>query len=184
MLALQRPASNAPDANATGNVNFKKKGVEAEFEAEGDHLDSDNGAAYGVFMETGVGTGAVTQKNSNDHGKLSQPVASQPSPKAKGLVIVKTNAKKGTALFEVNAAKLAPSNTYDLFIETSPGSGIFTNAGSMTVKGNKMLNALYRRDSKKGDALPLGAATVQDLSNRKIEIRDGAGVTHLTGLIP
>ncbi|MFN0205190.1 MAG: hypothetical protein ACKVS6_02615 [Planctomycetota bacterium] len=130
-------------------------------------------------VTTGIG-----KNNFNERANLTHPAASQPSPKAHGWVRSRYNAPQGASSFEVRAANLADLNTYDVFIETALGSGVFDKAGSLQLKGNKTKSGVFKRETKNGDALPLGVMTLGELTDREIEIRDGNGNVHLNGTSP
>ncbi len=130
-------------------------------------------------IATSPGVGSVNQK-----AGLALPAVSPPSPAAKGTVAVKLKASQGNSFFELKVQKgLAPNPTYVVWIEDAPGSGTFTAAGDLQMSASGTKGRL-RRDTKKGETLPLSVGSVLDLSGRALEVRDGASVVHLVGTIP
>ncbi|HKB16280.1 MAG TPA: hypothetical protein VKF62_09440, partial [Planctomycetota bacterium] len=105
------------------------------------------------------------------------PPASAPAgTKATGSVQTRYNAPRGASTFEVRASYLSAGSTYSVWI--GDGVGGFVQVGTLA-KG------AYKRQTRNGQALPLGAGTLGDLSGRPIEIRDDAdAATVLEGLIP
>jgi hypothetical protein len=125
------------------------------------------------------GPGSVNHK-----AALALPAVSPPSPSAKGTVAVKLKASQGNSSFDLKVQKgLAPSPDYVVWIEDAPGSGTFTAAGALEMSASGTKGRL-RRDTKKGEALPLGVGSVLDLSGRAVEVRNGASAVHLAGTIP
>jgi hypothetical protein len=123
--------------------------------------------------------------NVNRKANLSPPPGGlAPSPDAKGWVRVRYIAPKGRSRLEVVVQRgLTSGSSYGVWIEDAVGAGTFTQVGdlSLDASGTK---GRFRRDTKSGQTLPLGAATVLDYSGRKIEIRDAALVVFLEGVIP
>jgi hypothetical protein len=120
----------------------------------------------------------------NKKSSLAPPDDNPPSPGAKGWVRSQLNAAKGESRFEVRAAKLAGGSNYSIWIENAAGSNVLENAGELPTKGNKTANGKLVVDTKKGGSLPFGESSVDELSNRRIEIRDGSNAVHLSGVIP
>jgi hypothetical protein len=110
--------------------------------------------------------------------------ASALSPKAVGSLRVKLNAAKGCSSLDVRVKGLSHGHEYSVWIETAPGSGLFANAGLVEFKSVKSKQGAYRRDSKKGDPLPLGVTSISQLSGRRIEVREGVSSVQLGGVIP
>ncbi|MBI3818765.1 MAG: hypothetical protein HY286_08755 [Planctomycetes bacterium] len=103
---------------------------------------------------------------------------------ARGKVILKYDAPHGATSIQLKATNLAVGNGYNVFVETKAGGGVFTNAGALSLSGNKSITGLYRRDSSKGQTLPLGLSTASQLTSRKIQIRDNNNQVVLAGEIP
>ncbi len=123
--------------------------------------------------------GSVNQK-----AALATPAVAPPSPAAKGTVVVKHKASQGNSCFDLKVQKgLVPNPDYVVWIEDAPASGTFTAAGPLQMSASGTKGRL-RRDTKKGEALPLGVGSVLDLSGRAVEVRDGASAVHLVGTIP
>ncbi|MCI0586203.1 MAG: hypothetical protein L0323_05120 [Planctomycetes bacterium] len=130
-------------------------------------------------ISTSPGAGSVSEK-----AGLAPPTVAPPSPAAKGTVAVKLKASQGTSCFDLKVQKgLAPNLAYVVWIEDAPGSGTFAAAGELQMSASGTKGRL-RRDTKKGDSLPLGVGSVLALSGRAVEVRDGASAVHLVGTIP
>jgi len=122
--------------------------------------------------------------NVNRKANLSPPGGMSPSPDAKGWVRVRYIAPKGRSRLDVVVQKgLAPGSSYSVWIEDAVGAGTLTEVGEVSLDSSGT-SGRFRRDTKKGQSIPLGAATVLDYSGRVIEIRDGALAVHLEGVIP
>ena len=133
-----------------------------------------SGAIYLWAVLPGLAQGQG-QGNFNGRGILSTPNPA-PSPDGSGFVRIRFNAPHGRSTFEVRTRRLLPGATYSVWIEGASGSGTFAFAGDLS-------NGRLKRDTKRGEPIPLGAATVAALSGRAIHIRDGAGAVHLQGTI-
>ncbi|MCI0588133.1 MAG: DUF1028 domain-containing protein [Planctomycetes bacterium] len=107
-------------------------------------------------------------------GSLAPPSASVGG--ASGTVRLGRKGSKGIERFDVRAKGLAPGPTYGVWIADAGRGGSFSAAGDLA-KGK------LRRDTGRGDPLPLGVDRLEELAGRAIEIRDGATVV-LAGTIP
>jgi hypothetical protein len=106
---------------------------------------------------------------------------------ASGDVHVKFNNPQGVSSFEIRAKNLAKSANYSLFVEQSPGSGMFQDVGPIASNGKGLggaKNGELLVNTKNGSPLPFGVVTVGDLAGRLVEIRDASGTIHLVGQIP
>ncbi len=92
---------------------------------------------------------------------------------------LKFSAATGSSQITLSVTKLDKAidpATLSLWIEEAVASNTFVRVGPL-VKGKLVI------DTKKGDALPLGAATVLDLSLLRVQLRAGADVL-IEGAIP
>jgi hypothetical protein len=114
----------------------------------------------------------------NRKSALSPPVGSTVAPEASGLVRARFNAPQGAASFEVRAHRLPAGPAFSVWIDD--GTGLFVQVGTLA-KGS------FKRDTRKGQSLPLGAATLDAIAGRSIQVRDDASPapnTVLEGLVP
>jgi hypothetical protein len=125
----------------------------------------------------------VGKLNFNHKAKLSLPM-NPPSPKATGDVRVKFNAPQGQSEFEVHAKNLSNGNSYSVWLEDAVASGVFVKVGDLHGKGNQTKSVEFEANTKDGTGLPFGVATVADLKDRLLQIRDGGDVIHLVGQVP
>ncbi|HKB15250.1 MAG TPA: hypothetical protein VKF62_04255, partial [Planctomycetota bacterium] len=127
------------------------------------------GVLPGTVQSPGLG-------NSNGKSALAPPASAPVGTKASGSVRMRYNAPQGASTFEVRTNGLPAGPTYSVWI--GDGLGGFVQAGTLS-KG------AFKRQTRRGQALPLGAGTLWDLSGRPIEVRDDvAATTVLEGLIP
>jgi len=131
--------------------------------------DASTGTVY-LWGELPVTTGG---ENVSRKGDLS-PTGTTPG--ASGSVRIRFKASKGVSRLDVRAKGLASFATYGVRIEDPLGSGTFVDVATLE-KGR------LRRDTAKGDPLPLGVSTVESLSGRAIQVREGS-LVHLEGVIP
>jgi hypothetical protein len=97
-------------------------------------------------------------------------------PGASGSVQIRYLASKGVSRFDLRAKGLSPFFTYGARIEDPAGSGTFVDVGILD-KGR------LRRDTNRGDPLPLAVPFIEALSGRGIQVREGSIVV-LEGIIP
>jgi hypothetical protein len=71
---------------------------------------------------------------------------------------------------------------FDVFVEDGVGSGVFVNAGDLEQKSEH--KGKFRRDCKKGQALPTGVMFVSELGGRLIQVRDEADAVFVEHVIP
>ena len=115
------------------------------------------------------------------------PTDSSPAPRARGEVTVDRfeldASRKERAWFRLAVSGLDPDTTYTLWADdpSVPG-GAPVQFGWLTTGAAG--DGRLRRDTKRGDALPLGAS-LASLAGDRLEVRDAAGeVTLLAGSIP
>ncbi|HET6202051.1 MAG TPA: hypothetical protein VFI25_04515 [Planctomycetota bacterium] len=129
------------------------------------------GALPGVAQSPGLGS-------FDRRSLLSPPVGSTVAPKAGGFVRSRLVAPQGASTFEVRANHLPSGPTFSVWIDD--GTGAFVQVGNLA-KGS------LKRDTRKGQSLPLGVGTLDALAGRSIEIRDDASPvpnTILQGDVP
>lgn len=110
-----------------------------------------------------------------------------PNPIEKGYVRSIFTGSQGRSEFDVSAKNLSGGQSYSIYIEfqiPSPSSTIMSNIGSLAISTNDIHTGTYSRDTHKGETLPFGFSTVNDLSGRAIQIRDAFDEIHLEGTIP
>jgi hypothetical protein len=103
-----------------------------------------------------------------------------PSPHARGRMLISYNGSQGRSVLDVHVTGLAQGQSYSLFTldagtNVNSGEFVLTSGGS---------SGRYRRDTKRGDPLPMQAASTADLTNRIFTVQDAFGVVHLIGSDP
>jgi len=113
-------------------------------------------------------------------------VIAPPSPNATGKVKTHFVGSQGRSIIEVHAKGLIQGQKYTLFIAdqmTNLDEIVMIPAGDMTT--NKAGNeADFVRDTKFADPLPQQAGNIEELTGRRIEVRDSFFNVHLEGTIP
>ena len=89
----------------------------------------------------------------------------------------------GEEEFDIEVDGLAPGTAVTYWLETAIGSNTYTQIGQRTAHAGG--EAELEFDTDDGDMLPGGAASLNDLAGRRVEIRDSAGASILaTGTTP
>jgi hypothetical protein len=101
-----------------------------------------------------------------------------PDDNAKGDVRIRSKGK--SERFDVHIVKVEGGDEHHLWLEDPLDSGTFVDLGDLPGKGGSQKLAL---DTKKGDQLPLGVLTADQLIGRRIEIRKDGNV-ELVGEVP
>ena len=96
---------------------------------------------------------------------------------AKGTLRIRE--KGPNSSFEIHAIKVDGDAELHAWLEDPIDSDTFTDIGTLKGGGSKKL----KFDTKKGDELPLAAASLDDLMGRRLEIRHGDDVI-LKGTVP
>ncbi len=109
---------------------------------------------------------------------LVRPDADAPDGNAKGTLRIRS--KGNSERFDVHIMKVEAGAAHHLWIEDPLDSDTFTDLGDLPGSGGSQKLAL---DTKKGDELPLGVATTDELIGRRVEIRKGGDV-ELVGQVP
>jgi len=104
-----------------------------------------------------------------------------PNLGAQGAIKVKANDQRGLQWFRIKAKDLGwQSFAYFLWIENDEGEMVL--AAPLEQYG-KRKGRLFRC-TRAGTALPLGALYIDDITGRKIEVRDQNGTTYLQEFVP
>ncbi|WP_174243866.1 hypothetical protein, partial [Escherichia coli] len=104
-----------------------------------------------------------------------------PNQGCQGIIKIKANDQRGLQYLRIKAKDLGwQSFTYYLWIEDDLGDMVEVAALDQYGKRKGRIT----RNTRAGTALPLGALYLDDISGRKIEIRDQNGVTYLEEVIP
>ncbi len=108
-----------------------------------------------------------------------------PAPHMVGKLMLRSKVAKGQQTIDFKAKHVPwDGGAVHVFIESAPGSNTFQDAGELVRKGASA-NGKYRRDTKHGDALPLGITTLSKLAGRALELRDASNnLVYLRGVIP
>lgn len=109
-------------------------------------------------------------------------------PDAKGTVKVKVGSF-GERI-KVKIRKVTKGETFELWLETGRTDPAFALIGEITVSGRSKKpgyrgggSGKWKLSTKKGDALPLGASSLEDLAGRALQVRLGRDVI-LEGVLP
>src|SRR5688572_27407726 len=123
-------------------------------------------------------------------GALAQRVESQLSrpspaidPDAQGRIELED--QSGGEKFDVQIRKVdTSSNTFGLWLEDPQGSGTFSEIGNFEADPRHEDRASFERRTDLGQNLPLGAANLAALKDRRLEVRDDGGQAILVGQVP
>jgi len=106
-----------------------------------------------------------------------------PQPDITGTLEMRSKENKGQERIILTLKKVDfDDGPFDVFVEDAVGSGVFVNVGDLDQKSEH--KGKYKRDCKKGQALPTGVMFVSDLGGRLIQVRDDADVVFLETTIP
>jgi hypothetical protein len=133
-----------------------------------------------LLLASAVPTFVVEDKHKFAEEHLDVPPTA-PNQGAQGMIKVKANDQRGLQYLRIKAKDLGwQSFTYNLWIEDEKGQMVesveFVQYGKR--KGRIILN------TRAGMSLPLGALYLDDISGRKVEIRDQNGLVVLEEFIP
>lgn len=103
---------------------------------------------------------------------------SAPDGNAKGTLRIRS--KGNSERFDVHIMKVDAGAEHHLWIEDPIDSDTFTDLGDLPGSGGSQKLAL---DTKKGDTLPLGVLTTEELIGRRVEVRHADDV-ELEGQVP
>lgn len=198
--------------SADGDDDLISSSSEGEDEGDDDDEDDDDGSEHEYEVDTGHGDplplgaasaadlvgrrfevrasgGAVVLE-----GVVPDPAAgSEKTVKAKdsledddedddeGRLFLLSKPKKGEEDFRLTLKGLA-ADSVELFVE-DPVSSVMTSVGVFDVKSNGKLKVRFR--NKHGEPLPLGVASLRDLSGMALEVRAASGgEVLLSGVVP
>lgn len=113
---------------------------------------------------------AVAGKKTTGEAFLIRPTPA-PDPDIKGRIKFETENGKDRDKFECKIELADPAGSYALFIENAVDSGTVTNVGALELDDSDTGEFDIKFDEKDGP-LPLGVATVTDLYDRIIEVRN------------
>jgi len=110
---------------------------------------------------------------------------SSPDPNAKAKVKLRSKPSKGDERFIVKVEKIDPvATTYTVFLESPAGSGTLVAIGELSPSASNPSKGVFKRKTKKGQALPLGASSAVELGGRPIEVRADPGGLVASGTTP
>ncbi|HUK81262.1 MAG TPA: hypothetical protein VLZ12_01385, partial [Verrucomicrobiae bacterium] len=98
-----------------------------------------------------------------------------PSPKASGKILFSYKGSSGQSVLDIHVSNLAQGQTYALWLSDA---GTNVNSGTFTLTSGGS-DGKYRRDTKRGEPLPLQAGSTADLTGRVFTVQDGFGAVHL-----
>ncbi|OJS71086.1 hypothetical protein BK400_29745 [Escherichia coli] len=175
-------------ANLTGGKN-KKFGLDTG-KGEGPPLGLTLDELAGRALEVRVNDEVLLQsvvpafviENKHKFAKEELDIApGSPNQGCQGIIKIKANDQRGLQYLRIKAKDLGwQSFTYYLWIEDDLGDMVEVAALDQYGKRKGRIT----RNTRAGTALPLGALYLDDISGRKIEIRDQNGVTYLEEVIP
>jgi len=106
-----------------------------------------------------------------------------PAQDMHGTLSLRGKDDKGQERIDLKAKKVPfDDGPFHVFVEEDVGAGTFVDSGKLDKTGKH--EGRWRRDTKKGQALPDGVFFVSDLADRLIEVRDDDGTVYLRGTIP
>ncbi len=123
----------------------------------------------------------------NDQGQADQPAlgrsalmrdVASPFPDASGEVEARKS-PTGDSL-EIEAKHLDAAAALEFFLEQDDGTLVSIGTATADSQGEAKLAF----DTAQGDTLPLGAASVDALAGRRVEVRTAAGIPVLFGIVP
>ena len=130
------------------------------------------GQVYLRGVVPALGGSTKTQKTSAD---LSSTVG-------EGRIRLKSKPKAPFERIEIKLKKLAKKSGVEIWMR-DPATGTFTLVSALTTNGGGA--AKYKAHTKKGQPLPLGAATLAGLAGVDVEVRDAtSGVVLQSGTVP
>jgi hypothetical protein len=116
--------------------------------------------------------------------RLQPPGDDAPAPKMKGKLRLRAFKKKGVQRLRIGAKGIPyEDRTFHVFLEEPRDSGNYVDVGELEQR-RKSMKGRYRRNTRKGEGLPLGADFLSTLTDRGVQIRDQDDVVYLMGTIP
>jgi hypothetical protein len=148
--------------------------LESLAELQGRRVEVRN-AAGDVVLWTVVPTLAEAAIKLKRNGVLGPPDGS-PNPFASAKLKLTFTGKSGAGVFDIRLLGVDPAASYELWIESAPGSGELTLAAE--IAGGRLVLS-----TKKGQPMPLELYDPSTLSGRRVEVRQGEEL-FLEGVIP
>ena len=107
---------------------------------------------------------------------------------AHGAVDVRTRDADGRHRLKVKADDM-PDGDYRFFLEDAVGSDTMVEVAALLVDADDDddeddFEYEFKADTQHGDPLPLGAASIDELSGRRVEVRDSLSAVVLVGMVP
>ena len=133
-----------------------------------------------LLLSSAVPTFVIEDKHKWAEEHLDVPPASA-NQGAQGMIKVKANDQRGLQYMRIKIKDVGfQSFTYNVWIEDAKGEMVQSHQIDQYGKRKGRIVISTRA----GTSLPLGALYLDDISGRKIEIRDQNGVTYLEEVIP
>ncbi len=141
--------------------------------------------ALGELVLQGAAPTGYSTPADNASAKLKLlPIKGAPTNSLKGTLRISSKPIKGDERFEVSVKKLDFSaSTWHVAMETEPGKQDFQDIGELTQLGKSSKGRLRLR-TKDGAALPFDVATIHELANLQLLVRDDTEVAYLMITIP
>jgi hypothetical protein len=106
-----------------------------------------------------------------------------PQPDLTATIEMRSKADKGQERIIVTLKDIDfGPGPFSIFVEDAVDSGTFVDAGGVEKLSEH--KGRYRRDCKKGEALPAGVMFVSELGGRRLQVRDGDDVVYLDDVLP
>jgi len=148
----------------------------------GDDTDGDDPGDGGDDTDGDAGDDSLA--NVKLKVRLQPPGDGAPAPKMKGKLRLRAFKKKGVQRLRIGAKGVPyEGRTFHVFLEEPRDSGNYVDVGELTQR-RKSMKGRYRRNTRKGEGLPLGADFLSTLTDRGVQIRDQDDVVYLMGTIP
>jgi hypothetical protein len=149
--------------------------------------DDDLVVAEGLFPGIAAPAAPVTQVQIQ--APLVRPTGFVPDSTARGFVELRRDPKTGRQLLVAQVFMRRATNFANgegrLFFELAPGSRVFNEVGCFfEVQQADRLRLRIPISTSSGEALPLGALSLDDLTGRRMQVRDPGGLVYLEGYMP
>ncbi|MBL8900975.1 MAG: hypothetical protein JNM84_25310 [Planctomycetes bacterium] len=120
---------------------------------------------------------------------LVRPTGFVPDSTARGFVELRRDPKTGRQMLVAKVFMRRATNFANgegrLFFELTPGSRVFNEVGCFfEVQQANRLRLSIPIATQSGEALPLGALSLDDLTGRRMQVRDPGGLVYLEGFMP
>ncbi len=137
--------------------------------------------ADAVVLQGSVPPWGLSKKPAKAKVEVSAPDGA-PLPDMHAKLSLRSKADKGQERIDLKAKQVDfDDGPFHVFVEEDVGAGTFVDAGLL--EQTDAHEGRWRRDTKKGQALPDGANFVIELAGRLLEVRHD-GVVYLRGTIP